>query len=123
MDCTFCLDCARACPYDNVALSPRAPLEELTHDRGPARWDMAFLVVALTLFGISNAFGMVSPVYALHTWLAHYGFHFSIAGLAIVPVMQSFMLDHGILWLGLHPDWGTSRVLPQEWIFPLQIGA
>jgi ferredoxin len=188
MDCTFCLDCARACPYDNVALSPRPPLEELTHDRWPVRWDLAFLVVALTFFGISNAFGMVSPVYAVHTWmaqtlgiesdalrlllifgvlnllvpalvvfggarlglalshqsgqtplqlasryspgfvpmgfgiwLAHYGFHFSIAGLTIVPVMQSFLLDHGLTWLGPQPAWGLSRVLPQTWIFPMQV--
>ncbi len=190
MDCTFCLDCARACPYDNVALSPRPPLDELVHDRWPARWDLAFLVVALTFFGISNAFGMVSPVYAVHTWmarslgidsdglrlllifgvlnlgvpalvvfggsrlsrvfsqrsgqsplqmasryapafvpmgfgiwLAHYGFHFSIAGLTIVPVMQSFVLDHGLSWLASQPAWGLSRVLPQAWVFPLQVTA
>jgi polyferredoxin len=190
MDCTFCLDCARACPYDNVALSPRQPLNELVHDRWLSRWDLAFLVVALTFFGISNAFGMVSPVYAVHNWmarslgiesdgvrlliifgilnlgvpalvvfggawlstalgqrtgqsplqlasryapafvpmgfgiwLAHYGFHFSIAGLTIVPVMQSFLLDHGLNWLGSQPAWGLSRVLPQEWIFPLQVTA
>ncbi|HLC04279.1 MAG TPA: hypothetical protein VJK02_14680 [Anaerolineales bacterium] len=190
MDCTFCLDCARACPYDNVALSPRAPLEELTHDRWPARWDMVFLVVALTFFGISNAFGMVSPVYAVHTWmaqalglesdglrllllfgvlnlalpalvvfggaglsrvlskrsdqpplqlasryapafvamgfgiwLAHYGFHFAIAGLTIIPVMQSFLLDHGLAWLGSRPDWAMSRLLPQTWILPMQVTA
>jgi ferredoxin len=190
MDCTLCLDCARACPYDNVALSPRPVLDELVHDRWPARWDLAFLVVALTFFGIANAFGMVSPVYAVHTWmaralgiesdalrlllifsvlnlampalvvfggarlsrrlskpsgqtplqlaaryspsfvpmgfgiwLAHYGFHFSIAGLTIIPVMQSFLLDHGVAWLGARPEWGLSRVLPQTWIFPLQIVA
>jgi hypothetical protein len=188
LDCTFCLDYARACPYDNVALGSRASLDELVHDRWPARWDVAFLVVALTFFGISNAFGMVSPVYAVHTWmaralgiesdglrlliifgtlnvavpalvvfggswlsraltrqahrpllrlasryspafvpmgfgiwLAHYGFHFSIAGLTIVPVMQSFLLDHGLSWLGSQPAWELSRVLPQTWIFPLQV--
>ena len=31
MDCVFCLDCARACPYENVALAPRSPLAELAN--------------------------------------------------------------------------------------------
>ncbi len=190
MDCTFCLDCARACPYDNVALSPRRPFEELREGRWPARWDLVFLVVALAFFGVFNAFGMVRPVYALHAWmsealglradalrlllifglgtlalpalllygaawlnarltslrprpparrfaaryapafvpaglgiwLAHYGFHFAIGGLTIIPVLQSFLLDHGVTWLG-RPDWSLSFLLPQPWIFRLQVAA
>ena len=31
MDCTSCFNCVRACPYDNVALSLRAPTWEFSH--------------------------------------------------------------------------------------------
>lgn len=69
MDCTLCLDCARACPYDNVALALRSPTRFAVRDRWPGRWDMAFLFVALAFLGLTNAFGMVAPVQTLHTWL------------------------------------------------------
>ncbi|MFZ4815922.1 MAG: FesM [Phototrophicaceae bacterium] len=66
LDCTLCLDCARACPHQNVGLFIRPPARELTDpDAWRKRWDIAFLVVALAFMGITNAFGMVSPVYAL----------------------------------------------------------
>jgi ferredoxin len=69
MDCTFCLDCARACPYDNVALQARAPWRELIRELGKRR-DLALLIVALAFFGFFNAFGMVPPVIRLQQWLA-----------------------------------------------------
>jgi ferredoxin len=66
MDCTFCLDCARACPHDNVALAVRAPTREVMNTQmAPKHWDLGFLFIGLTFMGITNAFGMVSPVYAL----------------------------------------------------------
>ncbi|MGA9533140.1 MAG: hypothetical protein WBR18_10535, partial [Anaerolineales bacterium] len=188
MDCTMCLDCARACPYDNVALASRKPWRELL-DRLPMRWDIAFLLSSLTLFGFFNAFGMVPPVYALQRWLgeqlglrpellqltlifglgavgvpafvllggswlsqratpvserqsplayaahfsqafvpmgagiwlAHYGFHFAIGALTVIPVMQSFVLDHGWTWLGENPRWDLGFLLPMPAIFPLQV--
>jgi ferredoxin len=77
MDCTFCLDCVRACPYDNVALAPRLPGAELWQDRRRSgigrfseRADLAALVVVFTFGALLNAFAMVSPVYALEDWLA-----------------------------------------------------
>lgn len=70
MDCVFCLDCARACPHDNVALTLRRPAYELAHGLWPQRWDLAFLALALTFMGISNALGMVPPVYVLEARLA-----------------------------------------------------
>ncbi|MFN2273576.1 MAG: FesM, partial [Anaerolineales bacterium] len=54
-------------------------------------------------------------------WLAHYGFHFAIGGLSIIPVMQSFLLDHRLAWLGNQPRWELSNVIPIDWIFPLQV--
>jgi len=186
MDCTFCLDCARACPYNNVALSTRSTGTELTQSPPAPRWDRALLLTSLGFFGLTNAFGMVPPVYALQNWLgdtlglhsdavrlllifgignlllptglmllttrisanlsgakdvkliadsyatgfipigmaiwlAHYGFHLAIGGAAIIPVFQSFLLDHGITILGTQPNWALSFLLPQNWIFPLQV--
>jgi polyferredoxin len=77
MDCTFCLDCAHACPYANVAISPRLPASELWDDRrrsGIGRFsrrpDLAVLVVLFTFGALLNAFAMVTPVYTLEEGLA-----------------------------------------------------
>jgi ferredoxin len=66
LDCTLCLDCARACPHDNVGLFIRAPGAELTQpDAWHKRYDLALLVIGLAFMGLLNAFGMIPPVYAL----------------------------------------------------------
>ncbi len=77
MDCTFCLDCIHACPHGNVGIRFRLPGSELWQDRlrsGVGRlWrrpDVGALVVLFTFGALLNAFGMVSPVYALEAWLA-----------------------------------------------------
>jgi polyferredoxin len=188
LDCILCLDCARACPYDNVALTVRKPLAELTDINQHYRLDLTMLVASLTFISLSNAFAMVPPVYDLQTWLlrtvgiqsealrvglyfivtgvvlpaaalglaswisrlagairdwslpkiagrfvpaliplgfgiwlGHYGFHFITGGLTIIPVLQSFALDHGLTFLGATPDWNVGFMLPVAWIFPLQV--
>jgi ferredoxin len=77
MDCTFCLDCVHACPHDNVALTTRLPASELWIDprrsgigRFSRRKDLALLSLLFTFGALLNAFAMVSPVYAVQTWLA-----------------------------------------------------
>lgn len=77
LDCTFCLDCIHACPYDNVGFLPRLPASELWSDvwrsgvgRLTQRVDLAALVVVFTFGALLNAFGMVTPVYAAEAWLA-----------------------------------------------------
>ncbi len=186
LDCVLCLDCARACPYDNVALAVRAPGRELGEGVWPRRWDIAFLVMVLAFAAVSNAFGMVPPFYdfqvwlsaalgtadefillaltfgllnvvapaavglgaasvsrslggrpeplrvsfsrftpafvplAVAVWLAHYGYHFATGALTIVPVFQTFLIDHGLTWLGGEPNWRLGPILPGGWILPLQ---
>lgn len=71
LDCVFCLDCARACPHDNVALTLRHPLSETSHDNWSARWDLSLLVIIYAFASLGNAFGMVPPFFALETWLAN----------------------------------------------------
>jgi polyferredoxin len=188
VDCVLCLDCARACPYDNVALRVRRPLEELTAERSAKGWGAILLTISLVFMGLMNAFGMVKPVHSLQSWLgelglhweggqllllfgigglvlpaaatlgaawlsgqlvrknkretprtyaaryasafvpmgfgvwlAHYGFHLAIGGLAVVPALQSFFLRHGSAILGSQANWSLSYLLPPEWIFPLQV--
>ncbi len=77
LDCTFCLDCVHACPHDNVGLVSRLPGAELLADtprsgvgRIQGRKDLAALVLVFTFGALLNAFGMVSPVYALQAWLS-----------------------------------------------------
>jgi polyferredoxin len=77
MDCTFCLDCVQACPHDNVGLLARLPGSELWEDpqrsgvgRYSKRADLGLLALVFTFGAILNAFGMVSPVYALQQWLS-----------------------------------------------------
>jgi hypothetical protein len=189
MDCVFCLDCARACPHDNVALAVRHPAQELARGAWPRRWDLAFLALVLAFSAVSNAFGMVPPIYTLEEtlagwlntrsealvlllifgaanlllpaalglgaawlsqklsgaadgdtlrvvftryapavvplgfaiWIAHYGFHFVIGVLTIIPVLQSFLLDHGLLLPIMSPNWSLSAILPTSWLLPLQV--
>lgn len=185
LDCTFCLDCARACPYDNVALAARSPLRELLTDAWPRRWDVSFLVLVFAFLGLSNAFGMTPPVYRLleglavrfpwageallllvvlafldlalpalagltaaglsrrlagrreplrvslarfapamvplgvAIWLAHYLFHFATAALAVIPLAQQFLLDHGLT--GTQPAWQLGPILPMAWLMPIEL--
>jgi polyferredoxin len=69
LDCTLCLDCVRACPHQNVGLFVRPSGRELTQQAWGKRWDVAFLVIALAFMALTNAFGMVPPVYELQIWL------------------------------------------------------
>ena len=77
LDCTFCLDCVHACPHDNVGLVTRLPGAELWAETPRSglglpleRKDLAALVVVFTFGALLNAFGMVSPVYAVQAWLS-----------------------------------------------------
>jgi len=77
LDCTFCLDCVHACPYGNVGLVARWPIAEAWEDRVRSgigrlsrRPDLGFLALVFVFGSLLNAFGMVSPVYAVERWLA-----------------------------------------------------
>jgi len=59
LECTFCLDCVQACPYDNVALATRVPGDELADDRRRSvigrlsrRPDVAALALLFTFGGL-----------------------------------------------------------------------
>jgi hypothetical protein len=76
-------------------------------------------VVKLKNFASRYAPGFVPLGFGI--WMAHYGFHFIIGGFAIIPVFQSFVLDHNLTILGDSPNWDVGFMLPSSWIFPLQV--
>ncbi len=67
-DCTLCLNCVRACPYDNVALELRSPTREAEILRPKSDW--ALFVTVLAWAGLVNAFAMIPAFYSLAEWLA-----------------------------------------------------
>jgi cytochrome c oxidase assembly factor CtaG len=97
MDCTFCLDCIHACPYDNVGILAEPPGNELWHDRfrsGVGRFskrpDMAALALVLVFGAFVNAAGMVAPVLEWRDELA-----------ALVPGSSPILLTTLFFALGL----------------------
>ncbi len=69
LDCTFCMDCVKACPHDNVALLPAAPASALLDDpyrssigRLSKRTDLAALALVVVFGAFVNAAAMIDPV-------------------------------------------------------------
>ena len=107
IDCTFCLDCVQACPHENVGIISRLPATELMTDGMRSgvgflskRKDLAALVIVFSFGALLNAFGMVSPVYALEQWLANViGVRQELPVLAIVFAL--FLVIEPLLLIGV----------------------
>jgi polyferredoxin len=124
MDCTFCMDCVHACPHDNIGLVSRLPGGELWTDpprsgigRFSRRKDLAALGVVFTFGALLNAFGMVSPVYALEAWLArvlHVSHEAPVLGLlfAAALVVEPVLLLGLAAWLTRRGTGSRERLLP-----------
>ncbi len=76
LDCTFCMDCVEACPYDNIAVKTVTPTEELWsdfHRSGvgtlSSRPDFQYFIIVFTFGALLNAFSMVSPAFLLQSFL------------------------------------------------------
>jgi ferredoxin len=118
MDCTFCLDCVHACPHDNVGIIARLPASELIPDPRRAgigylsrRKDLAALSMVFTFGALLNAFGMVSPVYALEDWLGRL-LHISHEAPVLGLIFLLFLIVEPLLLLML-ATWVT-RVWAQS---------
>jgi len=77
LECTLCLDCVRACPHDNIALTTRVPgVEWLESGRRSVigrvgqRPDLAALALVFTFAALLSAFAMTAPAFAFERWLA-----------------------------------------------------
>lgn len=69
MDCTFCLDCVKACPHDNVGILAAPPGRDLIDDprrsslgQFAQRPDLAALVLVFVFSAFANVAAMVAPV-------------------------------------------------------------
>ena len=107
MDCTFCLDCVHACPEDNIGILGRLPASELMIDSQRSgvgyfsrRKDIAALSIVFCFGALMNAFGMVSPVYAVESWLGDWlHLHSEPAVLGLLFVF--FVVVEPLVLLGL----------------------
>jgi ferredoxin len=107
MDCTFCLDCVHACPHDNIGILSRLPGSELMTDPIRSgigyfsrRKDLAALAIVFTFGALLNAFGMVSPVYAVETWLGRI-LHVNHEAPVLGVIFTFFLIAEPVLLLGL----------------------
>jgi len=94
MDCTFCLDCVKACPHENVGLIAVAPGRDLIADlprssvgRYAKRLDLAALALLLTFGAFANAAGMVLPVLNWLERIAPSGDLFVVTILALLALV------------------------------------
>jgi cytochrome c oxidase assembly factor CtaG/ferredoxin len=69
LDCTFCLDCVRACPHDNIGVLAVVPGADLSGDpqrsslgRFSGRIDVAALALLLVFAAFTSAAAMAGPV-------------------------------------------------------------
>lgn len=115
MDCTFCLDCAHACPHDNIGILAVPPGRDLGRDTvrsgvGPfaRRPDLAALVLVLVFGAFANAAGMVGPVAESQEWLQ------SRLGLSSpLPVVSAYYL---VALVGIPlVTVGTAAALSRRW--------
>lgn len=72
MDCTYCFNCVRACPYDNVALTVRPPGWELAQApwQRKGKLGLILLAIGLAFWGLLNAIAMIGPYYDVAQFLA-----------------------------------------------------
>ena len=107
LDCTFCLDCVKACPHDNIAILPVLPATTVIEDpyrssigKLSKRTDFAALALLIVFGAFVNAAGMIGPVMVWeHRWHARLGTHgmpiavgmFVAIGAIVAPVSVTLL--------------------------------
>ena len=127
MDCTFCLDCVHACPHDNIGILSRLPGTELLTDPIRSgigyfsrRKDLAALGIVFTFGALLNAFGMVSPVYAVENWLGRI-LHVRHEAPVLGVIFTSFLILEPLLLLGAAGWWTRVWSGSQRALLPLMV--
>lgn len=111
LDCTFCLDCARACPHDNVGILAVTPGLDLIHDKPRSsighlsrRLDIATLALVFVFAAFVNAAFMTAPLTSFQESMAALlGLHSTawvtcallITGLILVPAILAWVAALG----------------------------
>lgn len=139
MDCTFCLDCVHACPHDNVGILSRLPAGELMSDPHRSgigffsrRKDIAGLTIVFCFGALMNAFGMVSPVYAVEAWLSRLLHIHHLAPILGLLFIVFLIVEPAILlglaawitrrWAGVRRAWLPTMVRYSYALVPLGFG-
>jgi cytochrome c oxidase assembly factor CtaG len=135
LDCTFCLDCVRACPHDNVGLQLRLPASELVSDvrragvgRLAQRRDLAAFALVFCFGAFVNAAAMLTPVMAalraLAGWLqlgsetlAAIVLPLALVGLPLLAAALASRLGTAVSGLGLSA--GDRRAVARRLAFSL----
>jgi hypothetical protein len=127
MDCTFCLDCVHACPHDNIGILSRLPGTELFTDPIRSgigyfsrRKDLAALAIVFTFGALLNAFGMVSPVYAVENWLGRM-LHERHEAPVLGVIFSFFLILEPVLLLGVAGWWTRAWAGSQRALLPLMV--
>jgi ferredoxin len=127
MDCTFCLDCVHACPHDNVGILSRLPGSELLTDPIRSgigyfsrRKDLAALAIVFTFGALLNAFGMVSPVYAVERWLGKL-LHVRQEAPVLGVIFAFFLILEPVVLLGFAAWWTRAWAGIQSGWMPLMV--
>jgi ferredoxin len=121
LDCTFCLDCVKACPHENVAVLPVIPARTLTIDSYRSsigalskRTDWAALALVFVFGAFVNAAGMTGPVMMWeHGWHRRLGAHsmplvvgaLIIAGAVVIPALAVVICGALNRGLGTAGNW------------------
>jgi ferredoxin len=89
MDCTFCLDCVKACPHDNIGILVLAPGRDLVSDsarssvgRFSRRPDIAALALVLVSSAFASAVAMAvraAPGFPGTSWFSLIAFVLAVA--------------------------------------------
>lgn len=124
LDCTFCLDCIKACPTQNVALLPVTPAATIIKDpyrssigRLSRRTDLAALALLIVFGAFVNAAGMTGPVM---TWEHHW--HARLWPGAMPWIIAVFIIGGAVLLpalIGFAFSLATSRELTYRFAFAL----
>lgn len=108
LDCTFCLDCVKACPHENVSLLPVLPASTIMKDpyrssigRLSGRTDLAALALLIVFGAFANAAAMTGPVmmweHRLHAQLGASAMPWIVAGFivggaAVLPLVIASLM-------------------------------
>ncbi len=107
MDCTFCLDCVKACPHDNVGILAATRGRDIIADPRRSsvgqfahRPDVAALVLVFVFSAFANVAAMVAPVRELEESVRRIlGPHASAAVWFVVFLLSVVALPLALAWI------------------------
>ncbi len=110
LDCTFCMDCVKACPHDNVSVRAAIPGKTLLTDvyrssirRLSTRTDWTVLALVIVFGAFVNSAGMVGPVvtweHRLHGRLGPNAMPWIVGVFTLTGVLVAPALSVAIAWL------------------------